>query len=74
VRLTHLSEKSATGFAGESFANPETVKGNFLSPGERIKGEGERYTIIQRKGLCRRPTLPIPLPNIPLTISGPARE
>jgi len=35
-------EKPATGLAGPTFAKPASANGDFLSPGERIKGEGER--------------------------------
>jgi len=37
-----LFEKPAMGLAGLSSAKPEASNGHFLSPGERIKGEGER--------------------------------
>ena len=37
-----LLEKPATGLVGQSSAKPESFNGLFLSPGERIKGEGER--------------------------------
>jgi len=37
-----LFEKPATGLAERSFAKPEASNAHFLSPGERIKGEGER--------------------------------
>jgi hypothetical protein len=35
-------EIRATELAGRSFAKPESSNGDFLSWGERIKGEGER--------------------------------
>ena len=35
-------EKPATGLAGPTFAKPASANGDFLSSGERIKGEGER--------------------------------
>jgi hypothetical protein len=39
----------ATGFAGRSAAKPKPATRHFLSPGERIKGEGERKTQIIRR-------------------------
>jgi len=40
--LRRRFEKPATGLAGPTFAKPASANGDFLSPGERIKGEGER--------------------------------
>jgi hypothetical protein len=42
--VRRLSEIRATGFAGQSFAKPETDCGHFPSPGERIKCDGGRLT------------------------------
>ena len=64
-----LLEKPATGLAERSFAKPEASNAHFLSPGERIKGKGERqhklFPPVSRRsstpnrlcpGLCRRPS------------------
>ncbi len=40
--VRRLFEKRAPELAGLSSAKPESSNGDFLSPGERIKGEGER--------------------------------
>ena len=40
--VPRVFEKCATGLAGPSLAKPESSNGDFLSPGERIKSEGER--------------------------------
>jgi hypothetical protein len=40
-------EIQTAGLAGRSAEKPKSAQGDFLSPGERIKGEGERKTQIQ---------------------------
>jgi hypothetical protein len=47
-------ELSASGIAGQSAAKPETFESHFLSPGERIKGEGGRKTFFNSPFPWRR--------------------
>ena len=52
-----LFEIRATGLAEPSSAKPESSNGHFLSPGERIKGEGERQHKLSH-GFFRRSSTP----------------